>query len=895
MKKAAAKWISVFALIATICFSCKVHEIETEYVERIVEVEKEVPVYKEYASSVTFTATGGEGAVSVLMASETAGAAIYYTTDDTTPTTESMKYSGAVVIAGNATFKAIAVKDGMEASPVSYARFSVETKTVTTVKTEIEYQDREVEKEHAFAVSFATEETENGVCLAMTTETTGADIFYTTDGTTPTNESETYDTPLEITESMVIKAIAIKEGIEDSPVSVATVTIKKITQTVEVKKTYASAVTFQTTANENGSVTVTMTSETDGAEIHYTTDGSTPTAESTTYTEAVTVSENTTFAAIAVKSGIENSPVSYAQISISEKTVTQIETHTEYVAKTYAEAVTFTLTKNSDDSVSVAMQSATSGAEIHYTTDGATPTAQSTAYTSAVTVTGDTTFKAIAISKTDGIENSPISYAKVSITKKEITEQVKVPTEYASAVTFEATETDGGITLAMASATSGAAIYYTTDGTTPSASSTKYTSAISVSENTTIKAIAIKDGIENSPISVARITIKVIEKVVEVEKPSEGEPLKIELSVPENETNRTITVTVKITTSATVKRVVFKKNGTINAAMLLADSEAKEAKETEDNSIWTFEDTINDNYTVYTVAAIDSAGREETERLILVNQNNFVFVKGGTFDGTTTLSPVSEVFISGRTVTIGDLWVCDHEVTQYEYETYCKYGSREPSNDTYGKGDNYPAYYVSWYDAIVYCNLRSIAENLTPVYKLDDECDPRKWAGVVTGETDGIPKYRGPAESNTLWNAVVFDTSANGYRLPTEAEWEYVARGGNNGIPKTQTTYSGSDTIGDVAWYNGNSSGKTHEVKTKAANALGIYDMSGNVGERCYDGWGEISIDTPSTGATESRIRLYRGGSFNNGESVDNVYFRSYSNPYLEGFAMGFRVVRNAN
>ena len=117
-------------------FAACTTETETEYVDRIVEVaiEKEVLVEKQYASSVTFTATGGERAVSVQMASDTEGATIYYTTDDTTPTVQSTKYGGAIEITDSTTFKAIAVKDGMEASPVSFARFSVETKTVTTVE-----------------------------------------------------------------------------------------------------------------------------------------------------------------------------------------------------------------------------------------------------------------------------------------------------------------------------------------------------------------------------------------------------------------------------------------------------------------------------------------------------------------------------------------------------------------------------------------------------------------------------------------------------------------------------------------------------------------------------------------------------------------------------------------
>ena len=321
-------------------------------------------------------------------------------------------------------------------------------------------------------------------------------------------------------------------------------------------------------------------------------------------------------------------------------------------------------------------------------------------------------------------------------------------------------------------------------------------------------------------------------------------PAKQESSKPKQETSK------PKKESSNRKQETSKSNRISNSQSSTnrSNSESKAERERKQREYDEQQRKAQKEYEAELKAAMQRKEQERAKERALDNlEKNMVWIEGGTFIMGTTSEQGSDGHSDGKPVhevTLTGFYICKYEVTQELWQavmgmTFRQHCEKVGATSRYGDGANYPVYYVSWHDC---------QEFITKLNQLTDKH----------------------------------------YRLPTEAEWEYAARGRRSNGYK----YAGSNDVASVAWSAYNSSSLTHYVGSKNRNELGLYDMSGNVFEWCADWYGEYVTDSQSNpmGPLMGVNRVIRGGSWYQYSDHCRVSSRTYQPPSYRSPDIGFRL-----
>jgi len=396
---------------------------------------------------------------SVTIADTTPGAVLYCTTDGTQPTTSSPQCSQPTIVAKSMYLQAIGVASGKSASAVASAGFTIDLNAAATP---------------TFSPGGGTYSSAQTVTIASATS--GARIYYTTDGSTPTTSATLYTGTITVSQGETLNAIAVANGYNNSGMASAVYAIN----IPAANPIFSLAGGTYTTVQS-----LTITDSTPGATIYYTLDGTTPSATNgAVYSGPIPITNSETVSAVAVAPGY----VSSAVVSAA------------YVIAITADTPTFSVSSGTYSSAqSVTIGDTTSGATIYYTTDGTAPTTSSSQYSGTpISISQNTILKAMA--KTANGTASPVAVATYVIS-------AATPTFSPSPSGSYTYDPATPVAVAIADTTPGATIYYTTDGTTPSTSSSKYTGTLSVTKNTTINAVAVASNYGTSATGTASYTI----------------------------------------------------------------------------------------------------------------------------------------------------------------------------------------------------------------------------------------------------------------------------------------------------------------------------------------------------------------------------------------------------
>ena len=404
------------------------------------------------ASTATPSFSTGSGtyyaSVILTMGGATPGSLLYYTTDGSTPTISSARYSAPVTISSTATVQAIAVANNIS-SGIKSATFTISPAWTPTPNT-------------GTGTYYAP------VTLSLNEASTCALVYYTTDGSTPTVAATIYSGPFTLTNTATLKAFAQCPGGQPSAVS---------SESYTITAPYAPGISAAT-GTYYSPVSVSVSEATKCAAVYYTTDGSVPTLASPLFLAPITISATTTFQAIAVCPGGSTSSV---------------------VSRTFTIATPWVPTPNTGTGtyyapVSLSFSEATKCAVIYYTTDGSTPTVASAVYSGPFTLTSTATLKAFA--QCPGGQPSAVS-----------SESYTIAAPYAPGISAATGTYYSPVSVSVSEATKCAAVYYTTDGSVPTLASPLFLAPITISATTTFQAIAVCPGGSTSSVVSRTFTI----------------------------------------------------------------------------------------------------------------------------------------------------------------------------------------------------------------------------------------------------------------------------------------------------------------------------------------------------------------------------------------------------